>query len=410
METVTLQAFFHRQKECIGIFFNSLPALNKAVRKVNNCRWTKTFKCWYTPLSKTNYLSVTTAFEGLAKTEDAFLKAYLMQKQSNITESEVKGIPAATQISCISQPSKSVNGKPEIYKPLSIKAGSIQAINEHVLPAMKQQLILKAYSRSTIRTYIAEMSQLLQILGKSSADTLTPADLRRYFVFCFEKLKLSENTLHSRINALKFYYEQVLGREKFFWEIPRPQKHIKLPQVFNQDEVAGIINSITNLKHKTMLMLAYSAGLRVSEVVALKTYQVDSKRMSIFLERAKGKKDRFVVLSAVLLVMLREYAVKYKPQKNGFLFEGAVAGQGYSTRSLEEVIQQAKQKAGVIKPGSIHTLRHSFATHLLERGTDISMIQKLLGHNDLRTTLRYLHTTNKDLIKIVSPLDNLNLT
>lgn len=158
-----------------------------------------------------------------------------------------------------------------------------------------------------------------------------------------------------------------------------------------------------------MLMLAYSAGLRVSEVVALKTYQVDSKRMSIFLERAKGKKDRLVALSAVLLVMLREYALKYKPQKKGYLFEGAVAGQAYSTRSLEEVIQQAKQKAGVIKPGSIHALRHSFATHLLERGTDISMIQKLLGHNDLRTTLRYLHTTNKDLIKIVSPLDNLDL-
>jgi integrase/recombinase XerD len=208
---------------------------------------------------------------------------------------------------------------------------------------------------------------------------------------------------------VKFYYEQVLGRQKFFWEIPRPQKQSILPKVFNQDEVAAIINSLSNVKHKAMLMLAYSAGLRVSEVVTLKTCQVDSKRMCIFVERAKGKKDRMVLLSPVVLVILRAYAVQYKPPKQGYLFQGAVAGQAYSTRSLEEVIQQAKQKAGVIKQGSMHALRHSFATHLLERGTDISMIQKLLGHNDLRTTLRYLHTTNKDLIKIISPLDNLDL-
>ncbi|WP_301926831.1 tyrosine-type recombinase/integrase [Ferruginibacter sp.] len=406
METVTLRPLYHREKDCIGIYFNNLPLLNKSVRKVTDCRWTKTFKCWYTPLNKANYMAITAAFEGLAVTDFAELKTYLIQRQ--------KVTPAVSPAK-VALPPAPVSGVKEkttttIYKPLTvIKAGTIQAINAHVLPAMKQQLVLKAYSPSTIRTYLTEMSQLLQTVGKNNADALTPVDLRRYLVFCFEKLRLAENTLHSRINALKFYYEQVLGREKFFWEIPRPKKHIQLPQVFNQDEVAGIINSITNLKHKTMLMLAYSAGLRVSEVVALKTYQVDSKRMSIFLERAKGKKDRLVALSAVLLVMLREYALKYKPQKKGYLFEGAVAGQAYSTRSLEEVIQQAKQKAGVIKPGSIHALRHSFATHLLERGTDISMIQKLLGHNDLRTTLRYLHTTNKDLIKIVSPLDNLDL-
>jgi integrase/recombinase XerD len=212
------------------------------------------------------------------------------------------------------------------------------------------------------------------------------------------------------MNTLKFYYEQVLRREKFFWEIPKPKKQHQLPNFFNQDEIAAIINSVQNKKHKVMLMLAYSGGLRVSEVVSLKTYQIDSNRMTIFISHAKGKKDKIVTLSPVLLVMLREYALVYKPAKNGFLFQGNTEGTPYSTRSLQEVLQSAKTKAGVMKPRSIHSLRHSFATHLIEKGTDVTMIQKLLGHNDLKTTLRYLHTSNKDLIKIISPLDNLKLT
>lgn len=208
---------------------------------------------------------------------------------------------------------------------------------------------------------------------------------------------------------MKFYFEQVLGRERFFWEVPRPKKRSELPRMFNQDEVAAIINSTSNKKHKTMLMLAYSAGLRVSEVVSLKTSDIDSKRMTIMVRQAKGKKDRLAGLSPVLLVMLREYARQYNPDKNGFLFEGSSKGTCYSTRSLQEVLQAAKRKAGILKPGSIHSLRHSFATHLVDRGTDISMIQKLLGHNSIKTTLRYLHTSNKDLLRIISPLDELKL-
>jgi site-specific recombinase XerD len=229
-------------------------------------------------------------------------------------------------------------------------------------------------------------------------------------VYAMEKLGINENTAHSRLNALKFYFEQVLHKEKFFWEIPRPKKTTEIPKIFNQDEIAAIINSLKNRKHKVMLMLAYSAGLRVSEVVSLKTFEIDSNRMTILISQAKGKKDRMVSLSPVLLVMLREYAGEYKPDKKGYLFEGSVKGTAYSTRSLQEVIQAAKTKAGVIKPGSIHALRHSFATHLIDKGTDVTMIQKLLGHNDLKTTLRYLHTSNKDLLKIISPLDDLKLT
>ena len=281
--------------------------------------------------------------------------------------------------------------------------------NYDALQKFQQQLVLKSYSRSTIKTYTNEFTQFLYTIQNKPAKEFSVQRVKDYLQYCHEKLKLSENTLHSRINALKFYFEQVLRREKFFWDIPRPKKQSQLPNFFNQDEIAAIINNVQNRKHKVMLMLAYSAGLRVSEVVSLKTYQIDSRRMTIFISQAKGKKDRIVNLSPVLLVMLREYALAYKPAKNGYLFEGITKGTPYSTRSLQEVLQTAKKKAGIMKPGSIHSLRHSFATHLIERGTDVTMIQKLLGHNDLKTTLRYLHTSNSDLLKIVSPLDNLNL-
>lgn len=269
---------------------------------------------------------------------------------------------------------------------------------------------MKGYSSSTIRTYTNEFTQFLGTIKDNPASGFSVSRLKDYFEYCYQKLHLSENTLHSRINALKFYYEQVLHKEKFFWDIPRPKKQHQLPKIFSQEEIASIINSVSNKKHKVMLMLGYSAGLRISEIVNIKTYQIDSKRMTIFISQAKGKKDRMVTLSPVLLIMLREYAKQYKPDKKGYLFEGTTAGSPYSTRSLQEVLQTAKKKAGIVKPGSIHTLRHSFATHLIEKGTDVTMIQKLLGHNDLKTTMIYLHTSNQDLLKVVSPLDDLNLT
>ena len=289
------------------------------------------------------------------------------------------------------------------------QASIISKENKETLQKFTQQLILKSYSPSTIKTYTNEFVQFLQLIKDTPANEFSVQRVKDYLQYCHEKLKLSENTLHSRMNALKFYYEQVLHKEKFFWEIPRPKKPLQLPHFFNQDEIASIIKATDNLKHKVMLMLAYSGGLRVSEVVSLKTRNIDSKRMCIFIENAKGKKDRVVTLSPVLLIMLREYWKEYSPKKNGYLFEGQLEGDAYSTRSLQLVLNAAKEKAGIIKPGSVHALRHSFATHLLDKGTDVTMIMKLLGHNDLKTTLRYLHVTNRDMLQIISPLDNLKL-
>jgi site-specific recombinase XerD len=218
---------------------------------------------------------------------------------------------------------------------------------------------------------------------------------------------LKENTLHSRINALKFYYEQVLKREKFFWEIPRPKKQFILPKVLGEDEVAKQFNALGNLKHKAMLFAAYSAGLRVSEIVALKIRDIDSSRMQIRIENAKGKKDRYVNLSPVLLDVLRAYIRTYKPKPKKFLFESQQTGEAYPTRTIQRIFYLAKEKAYIGKTVGIHSLRHSFATHMLEKGIDIRYIKDLLGHFSIKTTERYLHVKREQLVNIISPLDDL---
>ncbi len=272
---------------------------------------------------------------------------------------------------------------------------------------MQQHLILKSYSESTRRTYLNEMAQLLKILGKVPAEKLTVADVKRYLAYCHEQLKLSENTLHSRINALKFYYEQLLKREKFFWEIPRPKRPFLLPRLLNQTELSGLFNALTNKKHKAMLFTAYSAGLRVSEIVNLKISHIDSGRMQILVSCAKGKKDRYVNLSPILLDILRAYISNSKPRPTVYLFESEQTGTAYPTRTVQQIFSNAKSRAGIKKEVGMHSLRHSFATHLLEKGTDIRYIKDLLGHFDIKTTERYLHVSKKSLVNIVSPLDDL---
>jgi len=226
-------------------------------------------------------------------------------------------------------------------------------------------------------------------------------------VYAMEKQGIKENTAHSRLNALKFYFEQVLGRDKFFWEIPRPKKPLLLPKVLGEDELGKLFKSLDNIKHKAMLFTAYSAGLRVSEVASLKIKDIDSGRMQIFVRQAKGKKDRYVMLSPVLLNILRSYIKKYKPKPLVYLFESEQTGTAYPARTIQRIFQLAKAKAGISKDVGIHSLRHSFATHLLEKGTDIRYIKDILGHFDIRTTERYLHVSKKDLINIISPLDDL---
>lgn len=242
------------------------------------------------------------------------------------------------------------------------------------------------------------------MLKEHPVQKLSPERLQSYFLYCAKELKLSENQIHSRMNAIKFYYEQVLRREKMFFNIPRPKKPLLLPKYLNRQEVQKLFEATDNLKHRLILKLCYGMGLRVSEIVNLKIGDIDSQRMQVLVSRGKGKKDRYVNLPETILKELRLYYAAYHPQK--YLFEGQYGG-AYAVRSAQLVFKDAMQKAGIKKNIGIHGLRHSYATHLLELGTDISLIQKLLGHHDIKTTQIYTHVSQRDLSKVKSPLDRI---
>ncbi len=397
MKKVILKPHYREGAECIGIYFERDISIQNIISKMAGAKWSQSGRCWWVPLSKENHLSLVNALKHEALIEQGALRQYLINKKGLAERGGEFPLPVNLVLK--------QGGIVPKQGTIDYKKSKIQEVNAHVLPAMLQRLKLKAYSQSTIRTYLGEMSQLLHILKNIPADELTPEHLKRYLIYCLDKLRLTENTLHSRINALKFYYEQVLGKEKFFWDIPRPKKHFQLPKVLSKEEIAILLRAIRNVKHKTMIMLGYSCGLRVSEITSLKITDLDEYRRLLFIRKAKGKKDRIVSLSPVMLVMLREYLNSYKPRE--YVFEGQEPGAQYSIRSLETIIQEAKQRAGIRKAGSMHMLRHSFATHLLDKGTDVVFIQKLLGHNNIKTTLRYLHVTNKDILTILSPIEDI---
>lgn len=397
MLTVTLKSFLHRGGQQISISFDNDNALNQVVKKISGTRWSKTNKCWYILLNKENYTTIIQKFNNKAIINNTQLKQYLVQKNSVVATS-----PKAPQPVTVA--------KAIIYKPAPKPVAAIHQLSPANIQALKlftQHLILKAYSPSTIRTYTNELVQFLHAIKNQPASSFTVPRLKDYLQYCFVTLKLSEATLHSRINALKFYYEQVLGQEKFFWEIPRPKKPDQLPKLLNAEELRKLFNALTNKKHKAMLFTAYSAGLRVSEIVNLKISHIDSTQMQIFIERAKGKKDRYVNLSPVLLDILRTYIKGYQPRPRKYLFESEQTLDAYPTRTIQQIFTNAKNKAGIQKEVGIHSLRHSFATHLLDKGTDIRFIKDLLGHFDIKTTERYLHVSNHKLVNIVSPLDDL---
>ncbi len=270
---------------------------------------------------------------------------------------------------------------------------------------LRRELLSRKYSRRTVKGYLYYNRDFLNYVKKNPQD-VRDSDIKDYLVYLAEEKESATSTLNQAINALKFYYGGML-KKKFLYEIKRPRKDKKLPVVLSKEEIAKILNSVDNVKHKAILMLVYSAGLRVGEVVKLKSDDIDSKRMLIHIKGAKGRKDRYTLLSEIALGILREYWRQYKPQK--WLFEGARKDRYITTRTVDKVMEHACTKADINKDVSVHTLRHSFATHLLEGGTDLRYIQELLGHQSSKTTEIYTHVSTQSLGKIKSPLDGLNL-
>ncbi|MGW8123258.1 tyrosine-type recombinase/integrase [Roseivirga echinicomitans] len=267
------------------------------------------------------------------------------------------------------------------------------------------------YSDNTIKSYVPLFEEFINHFPKEDLDALNDRHVMEFSRFLVTERKVSTSYQNQAINSIKFYFEKVLGGRRKLYFVERPRQEQSLPTVCSVEEIQLILSSIKNIKHKAVLSIIYSAGLRISEAINLPIKAIDSDRMQIHIKNAKGKKDRYTILSKTALGLLRVYFKKEKPHY--WLFEGMGSTKEkpvqYSSRSIQNILKAALKKTDIKKNVTVHTLRHSFATHLLENGTDLRYIQNLLGHSNPKTTEVYTHITTKGFNQIVSPLDKINI-
>jgi integrase/recombinase XerD len=338
-------------------------------------RWSQTNKTWHFPYKREHLNSFYLTLKGKVWLD--FTALQVLKKDSN------QGVKATEK---------------QNLEPLTEK--QTLAIHDFTL-----YLKSKRYSENTIKTYVDALKIFLRYNHSKEIEDITNEDL---IVFNNEYIlanKLSSSYQNQIVNAIKLFCEKIQHNKLDPELIHRPRREKKLPNVLSKEEVKAILEAQNNLKHKAMLSLIYACGLRVGELIALKPIDIDSKRNLVIIRNAKGKKDRIVPLSPKILELLREYYKSNKPQN--YLFEGQRPGFCYSKRSIQLVLKQALAKASIKKPATLHWLRHSYATHLLESGTDLRYIQELLGHSSSKTTEIYTHVSTKNLQQIKSPFDDL---
>jgi len=284
---------------------------------------------------------------------------------------------------------------------------SLLPSKEGIIQIEKFQLWLrsKRYSERTINTYKDALKSFFVFFNTKAIADLTNEDVIKYNNEFILKNKLSASYQNQITNAIKLYFRTIKYTKIEIDKIHRPKRAKVLPNVLSKEEVKAILEAHSNNKHKMMLSLIYSCGLRSGELLALKPIHIDSKRNIVLLKNAKGQKDRITPLSPKILEMLRTYFKEYRPII--YLFEGQKAGMPYDARSLQLVLKQALRKTKITKPVTLHWLRHSYATHLLESGTDLRYIQELLGHSSSKTTEIYTHVSTKSIQRIKSPFDDL---
>ncbi|MCX7709399.1 MAG: tyrosine-type recombinase/integrase [Clostridia bacterium] len=271
---------------------------------------------------------------------------------------------------------------------------------------VENELKLKGYSYKTRKAYIGQIKRFIEFYGKSP-EVLGIPEVKQYLLYLIDSEQCSHSYVQQALSSLKFLYNYIIKNTEEISDIPFPKKEKKLPSVLSQSEVKSILGSISNTKHKAMLFMIYSSGLRVGEVVRLKRSDIDTDRMLVRIYQGKGRKDRISILSKAALKVLDVYIGEYRP--DDWLFPGQISKNHITERSVQIVFENACKKAEIRKDVSVHSLRHSFATHLLENGTDLRYIQELLGHSSSKTTEIYTHVSTKNLSNILSPLDRLDI-
>ena len=267
---------------------------------------------------------------------------------------------------------------------------------------MDGDLVVRGMSVRTREAYLGAVAGLAKYYGRRP-DRIGEAQVQKYLLHLIEERKLAWSSCNIVAQGLKFFYRVTLKRTEAQFVIPRARAPQKLPQILSREEIAALIGNTLNLKHRVILMTAYGAGLRLNEICHLKVTDIDSDRMTIRVEQGKGAKDRYTLLSPRLLAELRCYWLACRPRQ--WLFTGRDPERPISDHTVHRIYHAAKARAGIVKEGGIHSLRHAFATHLLEAGVDIHTIQRLMGHGHISSTLRYFHLARKHLANTPSPLE-----
>lgn len=277
-------------------------------------------------------------------------------------------------------------------------------MNSNFIQQFVTILRTQRYADRSIKTYTSHLTYFLKVSSTLKTEDITQRQVEDFIIWLVEKKKVGQSYQKAMIATITKFYKEIFQRNINLKHLYPKRKENKLPKFLTKDEVKKILDATENLKHKAILTTIYSCGLRLSEVLELKIADIKTLENLLLVRQSKGKKDRVVMLSPLLLELLRTYYKSYKPKT--YLFEGP-EGEKYSERSVQQILKNALVKATVISPASVHTLRHSYATHLLENGTDIRIIKELLGHNNIKTTEIYTHITDVSRAKIKSPLDYL---
>ncbi|MTE26421.1 tyrosine-type recombinase/integrase [Winogradskyella sp. ZXX205] len=365
---IQLVNLVHKGQSHIGLRFRYNEDLLNIIRDIPLARWSKTHRIWYLPYSDKNIELIHNCFK-----KDAIIDSKGLSKQAVVLDKK----------------------KQKRQRQLSEE-------QKLLLNNFYKYLRGKRYSKSTIDTYTFFVADFIEFHNNKAVDQLTNRDVELFIETVFIQRNYSISTQRQFISALKLFIVFEPATHINSLELLRPNKDKKLPNVLSQEEVLDLIRHTKNLKHKTITTLLYSCGLRISELLNLKLSDIDTDRKQLYVKNSKGRKDRVVSLANTILPVLKTYYMNYKPKQ--YLFEGS-NGKKYSHESVRQFIRRNSKKAQIKKVVTPHTLRHSYATHLLENGVDIRYIQSLLGHSKPETTMIYTHVRRKDLMDIMNPLD-----
>ncbi|WP_417201390.1 site-specific tyrosine recombinase/integron integrase [Bizionia sp.] len=366
-KSITLKHLLIDQKKCIGLQFNTNKVIQALVDTLPNTSWSKDFGMFYVLNNKSNLELIFKTFHGVAWVNGNY---FFSEKVINPDNPELNL---------------------ERYRNRKPKDGFKHCPEEYLL-----KLELKRYSNNTVRNYVSCFEAFINYYDTHDPINLNEMDVRKYLQKLIQEGK-SNSYINLAVNSIKFFYETVHGMPNRFYSIERPRKEKQLPEVLSKEDIIKIIKNTNNIKHKCIVGLLYSSGLRRSELLNLSVTDIDSKRMVVKINSAKGNKDRISILSPSLLKDLQDYYREYRPKT--YLFEGQ-KGKKYSATSVLKIVVSAAKRAGIVKKVTPHMLRHSFATHLLENGTDIRHIQLLLGHSSTKTTEIYTHVANRSFMEI----------